>query len=144
MPSRHWHKNGKMYVPLWSSQRTWSGLLAGGLPSWTNSSILSCRVTNSYSLAPEPAAHGLDCEYRSLPLANKACVRIPTYNGAQRRRGPSVPSLSPLSDYRFQRQPPLFEPLPGWRTAMRFTALFATITAILSALTPGSFGEDIQ
>jgi hypothetical protein len=27
---------------------------------------------------------------------------------------------------------------------MRFTALFATITAILSALTPGSFGEDVQ
>jgi hypothetical protein len=54
MPSRNWHKNGKTYVPLWSSQRTWSGLLAGGLPSWTQSSILSCRVTNCYSLPPEP------------------------------------------------------------------------------------------
>ena len=38
------NKNGKTYVPLWSSQRTWSGLLAGGLPSWTKSSILSCGV----------------------------------------------------------------------------------------------------
>jgi hypothetical protein len=27
---------------------------------------------------------------------------------------------------------------------MRFTAFFATITAFLSALTPGSFGEDVQ
>jgi hypothetical protein len=80
--------------------------LAGGFPSWTNSSILSCRVTNSCSLAPEPAGHGLHGGYRNLPLAKKACVRIPTYNGALRSRGPSVPSLSPVSDYRFQRQPP--------------------------------------
>jgi hypothetical protein len=32
VPSRHWRKNGKMYVPLWSSHRSCSGLLAGGLP----------------------------------------------------------------------------------------------------------------
>jgi hypothetical protein len=27
---------------------------------------------------------------------------------------------------------------------MRFTTFFATITAFLSALTPGSFGEDVE
>ena len=58
--------------PLWSSQRTWSGLLTGGLPLWVNSSILSCRLINCYSLAPEHAAYGLNgsitCLARPLQL----------------------------------------------------------------------------
>jgi hypothetical protein len=30
IPARHRHTNGKTYVPLWSSQRSWRGLLDGG------------------------------------------------------------------------------------------------------------------
>jgi hypothetical protein len=73
-------------------------------------------------------------------------ARIPTYNRTDQRQRFNFAVLARVSACNDEAAAEILWPRPPTRgdCLMRIVAFFAAISAILTALTPGSFGEDLE